>query len=324
MNDLRELKRQLIKIISVLLVCTISAGFEMSSAAAYVDDSQLRLATEAFGEIGASVEYKYPEDTLTVKKDGQVAVLKLRSRLLYRDGKSYQLDREVVVYNDRAYVSPDAVEKAFGAPPERIVDPDKPMVCLTFDDGPYSPVTDSVLDVLEAYNSKATFFVVGNMIWQYPETLKRAKALGMGLGSHTYYHPHLTQCTWDQVVSELNMTNQAAEAVIGEGFGMLRPPHGESNAMVHYAAGVPIIKWNVDTLDWLYLNCDTIYHRAIDEISDGDIVLMHDLLDATKQAVWIMVPALLERGFQLVTVQEMIAAKGWTFDPGVEYYCVKP
>ncbi len=294
------------------------------SVYAYVDDSQMRPITEAFGEIGATVEYKYPEDTLTVKKDGQTAVMKLRSRLLYRDGKSYQLDREVAVYNDRAYVSPDAVTKSFGALPERVVDPNKPMVCLTFDDGPYSPVTDSILDVLEAYNSKATFFVTGNMIWQYPETYKRTYELGMGLGSHTYYHPHLPLCTWDQIVSELDMTNQVSEAVIGTGLGMLRPPHGESNDMVRYAAGVPIIKWNVDTLDWLYLNCDTIYHRAVDNISDGDIVLMHDLLDVTNQAVWIMVPALLEQGYQLVTVPEMITAKGWTLDAGVEYYCVKP
>lgn len=293
-------------------------------SASYTSDSDLRLATEAFNEIGATVEYKYPEDTLTVKKDGQTAVLKLRSQLLYRDGKSYQLDREVVVWNDRAYVTPDAVEMAFGPVPERVIDNDRPMVCLTFDDGPYSPVTDSILDVLEAYNSKATFFVVGNMIWQYPDTLKREKDLGMGIGSHTYNHPHLPKCTWDEVVNELNLTNMMAMDAIGEGLTMLRPPHGETSPMVNYAAGVPVIQWNVDTLDWYYLDYNTIYHRAIDQIEDGDIVLMHDLLNATRDAMWIMVPALLERGFQLVTVPEMIEAKGWTMDAGVEYYCVKP
>jgi len=298
------------------------AGFALS-VSAYVDDSLLRPITEVFGEIGATVEYKYPEDTLTVKKDNQIAVMKLRSRLLYRDGKYYQLDREVVVYNDRAYVSPDAPEKAFGLLPKRVVDPNKPMVCLTFDDGPYSPVTDSILDVLEAYNSKATFFVTGDMSWQYPATLKREYDLGMGLGSHTYWHPHLPQCDWNRIIWELDTTNDVVRSVIGEDLKMLRPPHGESNDLVRYAAGVPIIKWNLDTLDWSNLNMNIIYHKVMDNVQDGDIVLMHDLLTVTSEAVWIMVPALLERGYQLVTVPEMITAKGWTLDPGVEYYCVR-
>ena len=305
-----------------MLCAVLCTGF-MLSVSAYVDDSLLRPITEVFAEIGATVEYKYPEDTLTVKKDNQTAVMKLRSRLLYRDGKYYQLDREVVVYNDRAYVSPDAPEKAFGLLPKRVVDPNKPMVCLTFDDGPYSPVTDSILDVLEAYNSKATFFVTGDMSWQYPATLKRVYDLGMGLGSHTYSHPHLPQCDWNRIIWELDTTNDVVRSVIGEDLKMLRPPHGESNDLVRYAAGVPIIKWNLDTLDWSNLNMNIIYHKVMDNVQDGDIVLMHDLLTVTSEAVWIMVPALLERGYQLVTVPEMITAKGWTLDPGVEYYCVR-
>ncbi len=311
------------KLLLMGMLCAVLCTGFMLSVSAYVDDSLLRPITEVFAEIGATVEYKYPEDTLTVKKDNQTAVMKLRSRLLYRDGKYYQLDREVVVYNDRAYVSPDAPEKAFGLLPKRVVDPNKPMVCLTFDDGPYSPVTDSILDVLEAYNSKATFFVTGDMSWQYPATLKRVYDLGMGLGSHTYSHPHLPQCDWNRIIWELDTTNDVVRSVIGEDLKMLRPPHGESNDLVRYAAGVPIIKWNLDTLDWSNLNMNIIYHKVMDNVQDGDIVLMHDLLTVTSEAVWIMVPALLERGYQLVTVPEMITAKGWTLDPGVEYYCVR-
>lgn len=317
------MRKIVLRLIFMASVIAVLCAAVMMNASAYVDDSQLRPITEAFAEVGASVEYKYPEDTLTVRKDGKTAVMKLRSRLLYRDGKFYQLEREVVVYDDRAYVSPDAVTKAFGLPPKREVDPNKPMVCLTYDDGPYSPVTDSILDVLEAYNSKATFFVTGDMSWQYPATLKREYDLGMGLGSHTYSHPHLIWCDWDRIIWELNTTNDVVRSVIGDDLKMLRPPHGESNELVRYAAGVPIIKWNLDTLDWSNLNMNTIYHKVMDNVSDGDIVLMHDLLNVTSEATWIMVPALLERGYQLVTVPEMIEAKGWTLDPGVEYYCVR-
>ena len=94
-------------LLAFALWATLAGAFCASCyAAAYVDDSELRLATEVFGEIGATVEYKYPENTLTVSKDGKTAVLTLCSRLLYRDGEYYTLDREVVVWNDRAYVSP--------------------------------------------------------------------------------------------------------------------------------------------------------------------------------------------------------------------------
>lgn len=292
-------------------------------AYAYVDDSELRPITDVFGEVGATVTYKYPEDTLTVVKDDKAAIMKLRSRLIYRDGEYYSLDREVVVYNDRAYVSPDSVEKAFGHTPERVVDPCRPMVCLTFDDGPYPPVTDSILDVLEAYNSKATFFVVGNMIWQYPETLKRASDLGMELGNHTYYHPRLSKCTWDQVVNEILLTNFDAKTVTGKDLKIMRSPYGDSGNTVRLAAGMPIIKWSLDTLDWKKLDANLIYHSVMDRVQDGDIILMHDLLKPTKAAVWCMVPALIERGFQLVTVEEMIKAKGWDYFAGVEYFCVR-
>ncbi len=311
-------------LLAFALWATLAGAFCASCyAAAYVDDSELRLATEVFGEIGATVEYKYPENTLTVSKDGKTAVLTLCSRLLYRDGEYYTLDREVVVWNDRAYVSPDATEKAFGLPPQRTVDPARPMVCLTFDDGPYPPTTERILDTLDMYNSKATFFVLGNMIWQYPQTLKRADDLGMQIGNHSYYHPHLPLCTWDKVIDEINMTNYDARLVIGHNLTMMRPPHGETNDMVREAIGMPIIKWSLDTLDWQNLNSGTIYNTIMDNVTDGDIILMHDTIDCTATAVEWIVPDLLERGFQLVTVEEMIRAKGWTEDPGVEYYAVR-
>lgn len=292
------------------------------SAYAFVDDCQLRPVTEVFEEIGATVTYKYPEDTLTVEKDGQVAIMTLRSRLIYRNEKYYTLDREVVVYEDRAYVSPDAIAKAFGEIPERVVDPTRPMVCLTFDDGPYSPVTDSILDVLEAYNSKATFFVVGNMIWQYPQTLKRASDLGMELGNHTYYHPRLSKCTWDQVVNEIAMTNFDSKTVTGDDLKIMRSPYGDSNNTVRLAVGMPIIKWSLDTLDWKNQDSNIIYHSVLDNVKDGDIVLMHDLLEPTRVAMWCMVPALLELGYQVVTVEEMIKARCWEYCIGTEYFCI--
>lgn len=292
-------------VISVVILLFCFSGI---SAYAFVEDSELRLATEVFAEAGAEVMYESP-DTLVIRKENKFASMKFNSRIVYRDGMCYTLDREVVVYESRSYVSPDAVEKVVGQIGERIVDPDRPMVCLTFDDGPFSPTTDAILDVFEKYNSKATFFVVGDMIWQYPQTLKRASQLEMELGNHTYYHPRLSKCMWDRVANEILMTDHDARLVTGKGLDIMRPPHCDYNKMVCDASGMPVVLWSLDTLDWYNLDPGVIYNRVLDNVKDGDVVLMHDTLDCTRIAISWMVPDLIERGFQLVTVKEMFEAK---------------
>lgn len=305
---------------ALFIICMLIASLRLNSISvhAFVEDSELRLATEVFGEVGASVIYQYP-DTLIITNGIESATMKFKSRLVYRGDRYYTLDREVVVYNNRAYVSPDAIEKTLGIP-ERTVDPSRPMICLTFDDGPFSPTTEPILDILEIYNSKATFFVVGDMIWQYPQTLKREHNLGMGIGNHTYYHPCLPLCSLERMVDEINMTNHDARLVLNQSLDIMRPPHGETNEMVRAAIELPIILWSLDTLDWENLDSGIIYNRVMNNVKDGDIILMHDTLDCTRVSVSWMVPALIERGFQLVTVEEMMRAKGLDLQPGMLYF----
>ena len=99
----------------------------------------------------------------------------------------------------------------------------------------------------------------------------------------------------------------------------MRPPYWVSNERVRRVAGLPVVTWSVDTLDWQNKNADVIFDTVVNNVRDGDIVLMHDTMNCTADAVARMVPALIDAGFQLVTVEEMAAARGWTLEPGVLY-----
>ncbi len=197
---------------------------------------------------------------------------------------------------------------------------DGPMIALTFDDGPHGVYTDMILDTLEAYDAKATFFVLGMQADVYPSQIKRAKSLGCDIGSHTYGHLDLTTCASAKVISEISKTNGAVRRSIGENTSLFRPPYGNHNAFIRSTAGVPTILWNVDPADWKSKNAREIAQHVISYAGDGDIVLMHDIYASTAEAVRIIVPQLIRRGYKLVTVRELAKAKGINLSTGTAYY----
>lgn len=179
-------------------------------------------------------------------------------------------------------------------------------VALTYDDGP-SKHTPQILDCLERYGAKATFFVVGTGVNSYPDTIKRAYSLGMEIGNHTSTHPRLTTLSPAQISSQLNSTASAIEALTGKAPNLVRPPYGSYNNSVLSTANLPFILWSIDTLDWKTRNAQKTIDAVLSKVCDGDIILMHDLYLPTAQATEVIVPALIERGFDLVTVSELAA-----------------
>lgn len=177
-------------------------------------------------------------------------------------------------------------------------------VALTYDDGP-SKYTSQILDCLEKYGAKATFFVVGTGVNSFPDTVKRAHALGMQIGNHTKTHPRLTTLSQSEVASQLNSTANSVKSLIGQAPALVRPPYGSYNNSVLSTAQLPFILWSIDTLDWKTRNAQKTIDAVLSEVSDGDIILMHDLYLPTAQATEVIVPALIERGFDLVTVSEL-------------------
>lgn len=193
-----------------------------------------------------------------------------------------------------------------------------PLIALTFDDGP-GPYTEKLLDCLEENNVKATFYMLGQNVEKYPDIVKRMKDLGMELANHTYDHKDLTKLTEDQISEEINKTSSLIQDAAGELPDTLRPPGGSYNDQVQELAGMPIVKWSIDTKDWKTKSEDATYQCVIDNVQDGSVVLMHDIHEWSVDAAIRLIPDLLEEGYKLVTVQELAEAKGITLGDGQIY-----
>lgn len=190
-----------------------------------------------------------------------------------------------------------------------VIWPNRPMLALTFDDGP-SEKTPRLLDILKANNARATFFVVGGAIGGRTETLQRMHEEGHEIGGHSWNHANLTELDFDGVYQQLSWTKEKIDTAIGASSRLMRPPYGSCNKTVSSAAaslGLSVTFWNIDTLDWMYLDADKVYAVIMDEVRNGSIILCHDLYGSTVDAMERVIPVLLKQGYQLVTVSELCA-----------------
>ena len=204
------------------------------------------------------------------------------------------------------------------------VDPNKKMVALTYDDGPHGTYTARILDVLEKYDARATFFVVGSRIEYYPEQLTRAHSLGCEIGSHTYSHINLPSYSDSSIKSEMDKTDKLIKKYTGEVAPVMRPPGGATSSRSLAAVGKPAIMWSVDTRDWDHRNATRTVNHIKNNVYDGAIVLMHDLYSPTAEATKTIVPWLIDNGYQLVTVSELMYYRGVTMKVGYTYRSARP
>ena len=200
----------------------------------------------------------------------------------------------------------------------RKIDKNKKMVALTYDDGP-SIYTPRVLKTLKENNAVATFFVVGNRVPTYSDTVKKAHDMGCEIGNHTYEHKNLTRVSEAEVKRQITKTNRNVKKVTGQAPVIVRPTGGATNANVKQWVGMPSIIWSIDTLDWKTRNADSTKKAVLDHVKDGDIVLMHDLYSATASASETIIPELVKRGYQLVTVSELAECRGGMKETGAYY-----
>ncbi len=196
--------------------------------------------------------------------------------------------------------------------------PSRKMVALTFDDGP-SKYTEQILDTLGQYGAKATFFVVGNRVNSYQSTLSRAASMGMEIGNHSYSHPKLTSLSWNGLIDEKSKTDNNVYSILGAYPTVFRPPYGSTNETVANAFGKPVILWSVDTLDWKSRNKTSVVNAVMNNVKDGDIVLMHDIYGSTADAVAEIVPRLINEGYELVTVSQLGNARNGGLTAGQKY-----
>ncbi|NCC14798.1 MAG: DUF3298 domain-containing protein [Clostridia bacterium] len=193
---------------------------------------------------------------------------------------------------------------------EREIDPEKPMVALTFDDGPRPVYTERILDALEKNNAVATFFDVGRLVEAYPQTVKREVALGCEVGSHSYSHKNFNVLSAEAIADDVKLTAEAFQNAVGFEPTIFRPPYGNCNDFVKAHMPLAMVTWSVDTLDWKSKDPDAIMRVIRSEGDlDGKVILMHGIYETSAEATERLVPYLLKQGYQLVTVSELAQYK---------------
>ena len=178
-------------------------------------------------------------------------------------------------------------------------------VALTFDDGPDPKVTTKVLATLEKYDAKATFFMLGSRVEYYPEIAKDVTNAGHELGNHTWTHPDLTNASIKKINNEITRTSAIIEKVTGKKAVLFRPPYGAINKTVRQQTNLPVILWDVDTLDWKHRNAKQLLAHVKKSTRDGSIILMHDIHQSTADGLDAVLDYLHSEGFTFVTVSEL-------------------
>ena len=195
----------------------------------------------------------------------------------------------------------------------------RPMIALTFDDGP-GEYTEELINCLVENNAKATFFMLGQNVEAYPEIAKKLSDAGMELGNHSYSHPDLVTIGAEAAAQQVSNTDAALKAATGFEATVMRPPGGSFNDSVKAAINHPLIIWSIDTRDWATKSEDQTYQVVMDNAQDGSVVLMHDIHEWSVKAAIRMIPDLIAKGFKLVTISELAEAKGETLQNGAAYY----
>lgn len=183
-------------------------------------------------------------------------------------------------------------------------------VALTFDDGPSGRYTDRLLDGLKERDASATFLLCGYRIRQYPQEAQRIAREGHEIGNHGYSHRNMQQLSRREIARELMDTQQLLEGV---NIRFLRPPGGccsDGLRQVAQARGLAILNWSVDPRDWASRDAAAIEAEVLKNVTDGDIILLHDMSDSSVTAALHIVDALSAQGYRFVTASQLAALRG--------------
>ena len=237
----------------------------------------------------------------------------------YYAGGMQEIDGSKYYFDDNGYIQTGWVSVGFDDyyfNEDGTYDPNthKPRIALTFDDGP-GEYTDELLDCLEQNNAHATFFMLGQNVVNWESTVQRMVDLGCEIGNHTWDHPSqtLTNMAIDDVVTEFQKTDDALVQACGQSASVARAPYGAANQDIYDAVQKPFFMWSLDTEDWKLMNADADYDAVMNgDLTDGSIILMHDIHEPSVQAALRLIPDLVAKGYKLMTVSELAAAKNVT------------
>lgn len=183
------------------------------------------------------------------------------------------------------------------------------IVSLSFDAAWGNEDTEELIEIMKKYNIKATFFLVGDWVKKYPESVKALSDAGMEIGNHSDTHPNMTELSKSSMIEQLNSCNDKIEAVTGKRPTLFRPPYGAyNNSLIEVMDDVNMkcIQWDVDSLDWKDLSADKIAERVTSKVKEGSIVLFHNAAKHTPEALPSIIDFLLNNGYKIVPISEQL------------------
>lgn len=179
-------------------------------------------------------------------------------------------------------------------------------VAITFDDGPNPDYTMTLLEGLKKRGVKATFFVLGKEVENYPDILKAIYEDGHLIGVHSYQHVNFANIGDKAALEQIEKTQEAVYAVTGEYAGYIRPPYGCWSKELSKKAPLIEVLWDVDPLDWATTDADTVVQRILRNTEDGSIILLHDASESSVQAAFTVIDVLQKEGYEFVTAEELL------------------
>lgn len=197
------------------------------------------------------------------------------------------------------------------------VDTDKKQIAITFDSAWGADDTDEIISIFKENNAHATFFVLGEWVDKNPECVKKYSDAGHCIASHSNTHDSLARMSKSEIENQILTCNQKIEKVTGKKNKLLRAPSGDYNNNVIEVAndmGMYVIQWNIDSLDYRKISEDEIYRRVVTNAKSGDIILFHTDVANTPKVLPKIIKELQSKGFELVTVDELIYKEDYTID----------
>lgn len=216
--------------------------------------------------------------------------------------------------NNRAIVGVSATNRNL---PVYCVQRDDKCVSLTFDAAWGNEDTGKLIEILNKYGVKATFFLVGEWVDKYPESVKQLADAGMEVMNHSNDHAHFAKLSADDIVANIDACNDKIEAVTGVRPTLFRCPYGEyddNTVLTVQGMGMTTVQWDVDSLDWKEISAEEITKRVTERIASGSIVLFHNAAKNTPEALPGIIEALLADGYTIVPVSELLLDGGYYLD----------
>lgn len=197
------------------------------------------------------------------------------------------------------------------------VETDDNVIAISFDASWGGSQTMEILDILDRYGIKTTFFLVGIWVDKYPELVKEISARGHEIGNHSDSHPKMSTLSDEKIRTELSGVSDKIEALTGKRPTLFRPPYGDYNnkvVTVSRAEGYECVQWSVDSLDWKNRGVEDMVKRATTGVQKGDIVLFHNDSQYITQALPTILESYQQQGFKVIPVGEILLDGPYTID----------